>query len=156
MYTPCYSRIENAIRNLLLTYGIRTPDQLGIEVIAEKLKLQIIRDEFSAQFGERIIIKEGSPQGEWQRFAHELCHYLQHYGNQMNMHRLFRDLQEYQARHFALHFCIPSYMLERIRLPPAHADAIRLICTTFNVDSEFAAKRLTMHENKHFNKIMNY
>lgn len=157
MYTPHYSRIENLVRKIMLVHGIRTPDQLGADAVAHKLGLVVKRDSLgSARCGRVIFIKKGTPWEEWVSFCHELCHYFQHVGNQLTMHPLFRELQEYQAIHFARHFCVPSFMLERIRLPPAYADAIRLICTTFNVDPDFAAKRLTMHENKHFNRIMNY
>lgn len=157
MYSPNYTPIENFIRKLLLSRGIRTPEQLGVGHLAAKLKLEVeYHNTFSNYYEGILTLKKGSKQEEWQRFGHEICHHFRHCGNQNCMYYLFRQLQEYQARHFALHFCIPSFMLERIHLPPAYADAIRLICTTFNVDPEFAAKRLTMHENKHFNRIMNY
>jgi len=157
MHSPRYTPIENFIRKLFLSHGIRTPDQLGVDNLIKKFQLDLeYHNTFSNYYEGTITIKKGSKQQEWQRFAHEICHHFRHCGDQTEMHKLFRQLQEYQAKHFAYHFCVPSFMLERIRLPPSYTDAVRLICTTFNVEPEFAARRLEMYKNKQLSKIINY
>lgn len=153
MYTPFYSRIENLVRKIMLAHGIRTPDQLGVESVANKINVQVKRDlEFTFNRNRIIIIEKGKPWEEWPRFAHELCHYLEHCGNQLTMPKLFYQLQEYQADHFAHHFCVPTFMLDRIRLPPDRNGAIRLICANFTVGPEFAEKRLEKYENRHWQR----
>ncbi|WP_371811524.1 hypothetical protein [Sporosarcina sp. Te-1] len=50
------------------------------------------------------------------------------------MHPLFIELLEWQADNFAMHFCVPTFMLDRILLPPDQKAAIHLIMETFKVD----------------------
>ncbi len=95
-----------------------------------------------------VIDKRLSKQEQWQDFAHELCHVVKHYGNQFDMHRLFRELQEYQANSFMYHFCVPTFMLENLSLPSLQSEAIKLIGDTFNVTYSFAATRLEMFRRK--------
>lgn len=82
-------------------------------------------------------------QQQWQKFGHEVCHYLIHCGQQLNMYYLFRDLQENQANYFAYHFCIPTFMLEDLKEVTVYE-----VMNLFNVEYEFAFKRLEMYERK--------
>ncbi len=70
------------------------------------------------------------------------------------MNRLFRQLQEYQANSFMYHFCVPTFMLEKISLPRMQSEAIKLIGDTFNVTYPFAAQRLEMYRRKQFSFMM--
>lgn len=62
------------------------------------------------------------------------------------MPKAFRLKQEYQARNFALHFCIPTFMLRKINLPSERNHAIAVIADTFEVTNSFAAARLDHYE----------
>ncbi|WP_174616458.1 ImmA/IrrE family metallo-endopeptidase [Virgibacillus ihumii] len=117
--------------------------------IAKKLNINIVYREsnFSFSIENDIILVKSTIQQEWQNFCHELGHRLRHVGQQLKMHYLFRDLQEYQAENFAYHFCVPTFMLEKIENLTAYKIAI-----LFNVEYEFASKRLEMYERKVLNE----
>ncbi|WP_188725888.1 ImmA/IrrE family metallo-endopeptidase [Lentibacillus populi] len=115
-----------------------------MHTIANKLGLEISYDEEKIFYCDNEInLKRSTKMQEWFDFVHELCHYLRHCGSQINMHPLFRQLQEYQADYFTYHFCIPTFMLDNL-----FNYTIYDIMILFNVDYEFAFKRLEMYKNK--------
>lgn len=97
-----------------------------------------------------VLDSRTSRQQQWEDFIHELGHVIKHCGNQFNMNHMFRQLQEYQANRFMYHFCVPTFMLEKISLPRMQSEAVKLIGDTFNVTYPFAAKRLEMYKRKQF------
>lgn len=125
--------------------SISQPEQIDIDHIAEKLKVNIYYADVSFRFRNNIFIQKSTKQREWQLFGHEIAHYLLHSGSQLNMYYLFRDLQEYQANHFAYHFCVPTFMLDNLK--EVNTD---VIMDNFNVEFEFALKRLDMYQWKVF------
>lgn len=138
-----YTHLEEYIYNLLKNIQITDPSQLTIDKVVEKLKLHVIYREKAFRIDDEIVLTKGTKQQEWQLFGHELGHYLRHYGNQLNMHRLFIDLQEYQADYFAYHFCVPTFMLDHLNEVTVHD-----IMNLFNVEEEFAYQRLEMYKSK--------
>jgi len=156
------NRTERYIYNLLTSISIDRPDQLTINNIASAFNLTIRywKYESEAVFCRgiyKVFIKEGQTAlKQWIDFCHEFGHINWHVGLQEELPTLFYQLQEDQANYFAYHLAIPTFMLERIRLPPTYIDAIRLICNTFNVEPSFAATRLEMYKNKQLQKIMNF
>ncbi|MFD2210677.1 ImmA/IrrE family metallo-endopeptidase [Virgibacillus halophilus] len=119
-----------------------------MKLIAKKLGVNITYDENKLfRLDNEVSLKKGSKVQEWIEFAHEVCHYLRHCGNQLNMHPLFRQLQEYQAEYFAYHFCVPTFMLDRL-----FNYTIRDIMNIFNVDYDFAVRRLEIYRNRHMNQ----
>lgn len=91
----------------------------------------------------RIFLnKNQSKQEIWQDFAHELAHILGHEGHQLSMQKPFREYQEWQAEQFAYHFCVPTFLLNQMKLPQLRCEAIGLIAATFNIDPIFASERL--------------
>ena len=113
-------------------------------VIAKKLGLEIIYDENKIfYFGNEISLERGTKMQEWLDFAHEVCHHLRHAGIQISMHPLFIDLQENQANYFVYHFCVPTFMLDDLK--EVNVDVI--MCE-FNVEVEFALRRLEIYENR--------
>ena len=143
-----YTHLEDDIFELFTSIGIANPSDLKMGDIAARLGVEISyrRDWFS--YKDDVVIVRGSPQEEWQSFGHEICHHLRHCGNQLLLPRMFVDLQEWQADHFAYHFCVPTFMLEKMELVQHRKENIWNICNTFNVDYEFAKKRLEMYRNK--------
>ncbi|MBD1223250.1 ImmA/IrrE family metallo-endopeptidase [Virgibacillus halodenitrificans] len=137
------THLEEFINELYAMLRITEPKQLEIFDIAKKLGITVIYRKKNFKFDNEIILQPGTKQREWQKFGHELCHHLRHCGSQARMHPLFIDLQEYQATHFAYHFCVPSFMLKDIREPTT-----KLIMETFNVEQHFAERRLEMYKNK--------
>ncbi|MFD2760476.1 ImmA/IrrE family metallo-endopeptidase [Lentibacillus juripiscarius] len=92
----------------------------------------------------RIFLNQNqSSQKQWQDFGHELGHVLVHEGCQWGIPRLFRHYQEGQARKFALHFCVPSFLLKQLNTIDIH-----LLMKTFNVEQNFALQRIEMYKNE--------
>lgn len=137
-----YTHLEEYIYRQFLSIGIRRPDDLDMHTIARRLGVEIVYRERPFRFDNEVILVRSTEENEWMEFGHEICHYLRHCGSQVNMHPLFIELQEWQAENFAYHFCVPTFMLNRIRLPPDRRAATALIAETFNVDYHFAAIRL--------------
>ncbi|SEP57856.1 protein of unknown function [Virgibacillus subterraneus] len=138
-----YTYLEDFVRDLYKRLDIWLPGELEIETIASKLNLSVLYGGVSLRFGNVFVIRKSNKQREWQLFGHEVGHYLGHVGNQLMMHHLFRDLQEYQANHFAYHFCIPTFMLQDL-----YNLNVYQVMNLFNVEYEFALNRLNMYEGK--------
>lgn len=147
-----YTHLEDFIINLYRSIGISTPPQIDMLVVARRLNVEITYDEKPIFcFGNEIILRPTNQVQEWLDFCHELGHVLLHSGCQLNMHPLYREYQEWNADLFALHFCIPTFMLEKIKLPYRRSEAIELIVNEFNVSPRFAETRLDMWINKQMN-----
>lgn len=142
-----YTHLESYIRDLYKMLSINDPRQLDIEKIASMLNINVYYGTSNYRVGNNVILKKSTKQREWQMFAHELCHCLRHVGNQLNMHYLFVDLQEYQADHFAYHFCVPTFMLANLR-----EVSVDIITRLFNVEYDFALRRLEMYQSKILSK----
>ena len=152
MYQTSY--LEEYIDKLYGHLKIDRPDDLNKYVIGDSLNIGVYPADAESEafhFDGRFYIfinRALSQQGRWQEFGHELCHVLRHAGHQGNMQPMFRDLQEWQADNFMYHFCVPTFMLQRIRLPTDRNRAIYLIAETFGVEYSFAEKRLDRYLNK--------
>ncbi|MBP1971641.1 Zn-dependent peptidase ImmA (M78 family) [Virgibacillus natechei] len=138
-----YTITEDCIRELYRSLKISDAGQLEINNIADKLDLKVCYANVSFRFENIIVLKSSNKEREWQEFGHELAHYLGHTGNQAKMYYMFRDLQEDQANHFAYHFCVPTFMLQKERNLTVYR-----IMNLFNVEYEFAFNRLEMYERK--------
>ncbi|WP_226895212.1 ImmA/IrrE family metallo-endopeptidase [Oceanobacillus oncorhynchi] len=146
-----YSHLEDYIYELYLGIGITEPKELDLQIVAKKLSVEILDKKKTYMFEDEIFLEPGTDRERWMNFGHEICHYLRHCGNQLNMHQLFINLQEYQADYFAYHFCVPTFMLEVLKV-----NCVADIMKHFNVDCEFALRRLEMYENKQIDYSPNY
>lgn len=148
------SHLEDFIQQLYRGLAVRRPEQLNKYVIADRLNIGVYltNHESEAIFweGRHYIFLNGrlSSRRRWQDFGHELCHVLRHSGHQGRMPSSFLKLQEWQAENFAYHFCVPTFMLNKLRLPSDRRAATYLIAETFNVDFQFAAERLDRYVRK--------
>lgn len=142
------THLEEFVDELYLKLNISRPEELEIELISSRMGLSV---EYTPgpskciQMGSStVILIDDSlrPALQWQDFAHELAHLLRHSGNQYVLSPDFRVLQEWQASHFALYFCIPGFMLQNIDLPFQKQDAILKVMDVFHVTPVFAAARL--------------
>lgn len=140
----CYTHLEDYIKNLYFNIGITKPEEININTIANRLRLKVLFVPFNSLRANNVIcINERIPKDEqWQQFGHELCHALWHYGNQLGIPIFFREYQEWKANNFALHFCVPTFMLEEMNLDREYYKAMYQIQKVFNVDEYFAKKRL--------------
>lgn len=142
---PIKTHLEDFIRNLYLKIGISKPSEIDINVIAQTLGINLYYGNTTFIFRNNIFLQRSFPQQEWIDFGHELCHYLRHSGQQITMAPMFIDLQEWQANHFAYHFCVPTFMLDELEEVTVYG-----IMNLFNVDEKFAEKRLEMYKSKNY------
>lgn len=143
-----YTHLEEYIIKLYKALGISTPDQLDMFSIAAMLGIEIVYRNTIFRFDNEVILNNNSSPEQWMDFGHELAHVLLHSGIQLNMYPMYKEYQEWRADLFALHFCIPTFMLEEIELPNTEQEVIGLIAKKFNVTHEFAALRLEKWHNK--------
>src|SRR5699024_2925755 len=68
-------------------------------------------------------------------------HYCFDSGSQRFLADTYKQYQEVKADYFAYHFCIPTFMLERLKGVTAN-DVARI----FNVEFDFAIRRLDMYK----------
>ncbi|SET95692.1 protein of unknown function [Salinibacillus kushneri] len=143
------NQTETFVKQFLNSLSIAEPGCLCIDVISNSLKLPVKYWEFASEVvhkgGKYIIFlnKYLTKTQQWQEFAHEIGHVLRHAGHQSSMPIPFRQLQEWQAERFAYHFCVPTFML--LDLVEVN---IYQIMNLFNVEYEFAVRRMEMYQNK--------
>ncbi|MBD7944753.1 ImmA/IrrE family metallo-endopeptidase [Psychrobacillus sp. Sa2BUA9] len=142
-----YNLMEEYVKKMYNTIGIYLPHQLDMESIAARLGTTLIYLPYgSMTVGNAILIDiRLSPTAQWQEFGHELCHVEWHDGNQRVLPSSFLEYQEWKASNFAYHACVPTFMLDRMNLPSSEVKAIFVVQETFNVDYEFAKKRLNQY-----------
>lgn len=149
-----YSHLEDFIREVYHKIDIHSPAQLNLYIIADALNIGLypINDISQAlRFdGRDYIFLNNDLKGpeRFEVFGHELGHLLIHVGNQTSMSQDFQAYQEWQADLFALHFCIPTFMLREMDLPRDFKKAVWVIQQTFNVTNEFAKVRLELWRQK--------
>lgn len=151
-----YSNLEDFVKNIYRKIGILTPNEIDMQTIADSLNIKLrFWDEPSEAIennGEYWILlnEDLGPTEQWQDFAHELCHVLQHEGYQQNMPISFRLYQEVKAESFMYNFCVPTFMLEGYEIANYYniEDGVPIIARDFNVTEEFARKRLVHLRNK--------
>lgn len=144
-----YTHIEDYIYELYKSIGVMNPNDLDMRFIAKQLGVDVVYKRKSFRLDNEIILVRSGEREEWVEFGHEICHFLRHVGSQLNMPPLFRQLQEWQANYFAYHFCVPTFMLDRL-LNYTLSDIMNL----FNVGYEFASKRLEMYKNKFYSRVL--
>jgi Zn-dependent peptidase ImmA (M78 family) len=79
-------------------------------------------------------------------FFHELCHVLRHMGVQTMMPAPFRELQEWDARHFTLYAAIPRHMIKFIDFEDPYV--IDQMTSLFKVTPELCEERLEQIKNR--------
>ncbi|MGZ9782500.1 ImmA/IrrE family metallo-endopeptidase [Bacillus pseudomycoides] len=150
---PYYTtQLEDYMQHLYQSLSIFVPEQMDMMKVAQKLNIWL----YFAPIGSCAMKRNGlasivlderkSQQEQFEDFGHEVAHLLFHAGNQLNMPKMFLDYQEAKAQNFAMHFCIPTFMLQKLFLPYSRLEAIELISNTFNVTGEFANRRLIHYQ----------
>ena len=142
-----YNIMEDYIEKLYNSIAIYRPHQLDMESIATRLGTTLVFLPYgSMTIGDAILIDERLTECEqWQDFGHELCHIEWHDGNQRVLPSSYMEYQEWKATNFAYHACVPTFMLERLKLPSHESEAIYMIQKMFKVDYSFAKKRLHLY-----------
>lgn len=141
------TRMERSVELLYRRLGIVDPDH-PIEDIALKLNIDLLHcADLNLSTSNQITLDTFLPKNKMKEvFAHELCHVLYHAGIQLNIPEQLRELQEWGAHNFSLHFCVPTFMLREIDLPKNRGEAASVVSDSFGVTNEFAAERLDRYK----------
>lgn len=151
-----YSHLEDFIKEFYFKMNIITPPLLDFREIAKNLGIKVFywSETSQALYANDlpyIFLDESlTQQQQWQDFCHELAHVLLHTGDQFYMYPLFREYQEYKANNFMYHACMPTFMLDELQLCDYLPQTVVKLQELFNVEYEFALKRLTQYLNKRF------
>jgi len=139
-----YSLMEEYIQRMYNSIGIYWPHQLDMETIASRLGTMLIYLPYRSMTMKNAILIDDRLNDcqKWQEFGHELCHVEWHEGNQRVLPPAYLEYQEWKADSFAKHACIPTFMLERMKLTGDESKDIWMIQEKFHVEREFAHKRL--------------
>ncbi len=144
--------LEDWIKEFYYRLDIYHPHQLNFLDISARLGLHIHFNDFSSRIyrGEILIDERLSAFEQWEDFGHELCHLMRQAGNQLIMSDEFLKIQESKAVNFALHFCIPTFMLLNYEISNYLniKDGIHFVVEKFKVTEEFAKKRLIHFRNQ--------
>lgn len=90
-----------------------------------------------------IFINESiNVQRQWQHFGHEMYHYFYDEISYGSLYEGYASYGESKADYFAYHFCVPTFMLQKIKGVDVY-DVMNL----FNVEFDFALRRLEMYKN---------
>ena len=149
-----YSSLEDFIETLYTDIKVTAPSQLQLYSIAAALDIHVYPHRHPSRAirfdGQQLIFLENtlSAAEQWQTFGHEMGHILMHAGNQQSMDPNFIAYQEWQADLFALHFCVPTFLLLQEDIPNDCRHATELVADTFHVTLPFAYERLQMHKQK--------
>lgn len=146
--------VEDYIHDLYWPLHIISPHQLNPEYVAHKLHIHLFYwDEISQstlyQNKPYILLNTFVAPYMWEEFCHELCHILQHAGNQLALPPLFVAYQEMKANYFALHAAVPTFMLAKFIISTDYAQTVCMIQNTCQVSPVFAQKRLDYYINNH-------
>lgn len=141
------SHLNDYVTNLLQGINIFHPSQLNIEYVASRLNKRINYLPYPSMCidGEIFLDSRSSKQVQWQEFAHELCHARLHDGDQALISAMQKDGQEHKAENFAQLFCIPTFMLNKMKFTEYDRDHVWRIEETFMVEKQFAQKRWEQH-----------
>lgn len=143
-----HGMIERHVNQFYNFINISEPCCLSIETVSSKINLDVYYWDRTSTIIDLInkhsvFINKGlTKQGQWQDFGHEMKHFFYDGGSQDNLKDSFKCYQEVKADYFAYHFCVPTFMLRQLRGVTAY-DIARI----FNVEIEFAFRRLEMYKN---------
>lgn len=144
--------LEEKVEELYRELDIQSPQNLDMQSICIKLNIKFKIWNFGSESGTIhnqsyiCINKNLGVCEQWFDFAHELGHVVKHCGNQHRLPAIFVDYQEKQANHFAEHFLVPTFILERMNFPTIQSEQnIFYMMKLFPVNRTVAKKRLLQY-----------
>lgn len=144
--------LEDWVTNLYIRLKINHPKQIKIEYIAKVYSIFVKRKPLPAFYEvigryRGITLDSREPmEVQKEMFFHEWCHILRHTGTQSMMPKAFRELQEWDARHFTLYAAIPYHMLKFIDFQEEHI--VEQMASLFKVTPELCQDRLVQINNR--------
>lgn len=142
--------LEKTVESIYNRVGIDEPN-IPVDEIARKLGIELFYGKKTFRIDNIICLDSKlSKEKIKEVFSHELCHCLYHVGNQLDMYELYRQYQEFKADNFAMHFCIPTFMLQKTIIPKQKYHAATFLADLFCVTNEFAFNRIEHYERQLF------
>jgi Zn-dependent peptidase ImmA (M78 family) len=140
-----YTMLEDLVKALYLRMGVASPEEIDMNDIADFFGIRIIHSQFGSRAFTRPfvginLLNSLTPQQQWEDFGHELRHLLFDSGIQFLLPNSLVKYIECKANSFMYHFCVPTFMLEKLIFPAYNAALF--IAEKFNVTLKLAEKRL--------------
>lgn len=140
---------EQYIQQFYKSINVSDPLLLTIELVIEHLDLEVMYWPHSsaiASYNDNYIIflnDRLSMQQQWQDFGHEMYHFF--FDNECYdvLKETYASYGETKADYFAYHFCVPTFMLMQFKGVDVYD-----VVNKFNVEFDFALRRLEMYHNK--------
>ena len=151
------NQTEQFVMKFYQSININNPFTLSMEYVSDKLNMYLIywkNTSALAIYNEKcfmFINTNLSKQKQWQDFGHEMYHYFFDETNYSILNESYAEYGETKADYFAYHFCVPSFMLHQFKEVSVY-DVMEL----FNVEYDFALRRLKMYEHKVLSRRNNY
>jgi len=147
------NRTEIYVEKLYKNIDIYHPHQLCKDFISQQFRLSIVYWPYTSEITlykgiyKVFINQRQSLRQQWQDFGHEMYHYCHDHVVYDRLHESYAEYGESKADYFAYHFCVPTFMLQQLEEVNIH-----VITTMFNVEFDFALRRLEMYQNKILSK----
>jgi len=151
-----YTALEDFVKVLYNQIGITQPEDINMSEIASFFGVRIIHSPFSSRYISKPFVAINllntlTFQEKWEDFGHEFRHYLFDVGVQFLLQKIWIQYIEFKANSFMYHFCVPTFMLEKLNFPSYNAALF--IASTFNVTLAFAEKRLYQYKCKIYQEM---
>lgn len=141
---------ELLVTSFYESFNIYDPHFLSIEIIVDLLQMKLVYWSYTSAIAElnndycMFINDTKNKQQQWQEFGHEMSHFFKDNNcNRKLVKESFVSYCETKADYFAYHFCVPTFMLMNLKNVTVY-DVVNL----FNVEFNFALRRLDMYKNK--------
>lgn len=159
LYNYRTTALEDWVSNLYIRLKVIHPRQINEEYLARIYGIFINRSNLPSyhkvigNFRAIYIDNRKSKEEQREIFFHEFCHILRHYGIQSMMPAAFRELQEWDARHFTKYAAIPSHMLKFIDFNDDYV--IDQMASLFKVTPELCQERFQQIQSRsHFDNYV--
>jgi Zn-dependent peptidase ImmA (M78 family) len=152
LYNYRKTALEDWVSNLYIRLKIIHPRQINEEYIARIYNIFINRSSLPSyhkvigNFRGIYIDTRKSKEQQREIFFHEFAHILRHAGIQTMLPAAFRELQEWDARHFTKYAAIPSHMLKYVNFNDEYV--IDQMASLFKVTTELCEERLEQIQNR--------
>src|SRR5690625_1553252 len=143
------NQTEKTVMKFYRSINIESFMELSINNIIERLNINLFFwDENSSIvfYKDKYVVfinNKISKQKQWQEFGHEMYHYLYDETTYNKLKETYATYGESKADYFAYHFCVPTFMLSELKEVNVYD-----VMSLFNVEFDFALKRLEMYHNK--------
>lgn len=148
---------EKYIYKFYRSMNINEPRLLSCELVIDYLDMKLKYWPHSSTIAAHdnryiVFINESiTMQQQWQEFGHEMYHYFYDNTSYDLLKVTYAEYGETKADYFAYHFCVPTFMLQNIKGVDVY-DVMYL----FNVEFDFALRRLEMYKSKCINRRICY